>query len=123
MGIPALEAVFSSPGLLEAPMQGILINVLRPNRTWNTTIINSPPLQQYLFFAPTTQLNHQLMNPKWTQTPLLTEKSPRLVQRHLAPMTRYFIDPKTSTDLQDAFPDSVKAIALGSISDGIPSLL
>ena len=105
MGIPAVEAVLSSPELLEAvlihlPMRDVLITALRLNRTWNATITNSPTLQRYLFFAPIIQSPAD--EPKWTQNPLLIEKFPAWFN-DIRATTRYFIDPKTLTDPQEIF--------------------
>jgi hypothetical protein len=105
MASSAVQATFSSPELLEVilmnlPMQDLLVNGLRINRTWNATISTSPTLQQHLFFAPTVQsLNDE---PKWTKNPLLTEKFPTWFN-DIRMTKRFFIDVNTLQDAIDIF--------------------
>jgi hypothetical protein len=74
-----MDQVFSTPELLGAilrslSMQDVLVGAMRVNRMWNTTIIDSPTLQQHLFFgsikpSPAGKI-------QWTKNPLLAEKFP-----------------------------------------------
>jgi hypothetical protein len=74
-----MEQVVSTPELLEAiilnlSIQDALVNAMRVNHTWHSTIKSSPRLQQHLFLAPTSPSATQ--NCEWRKNPLLAEKFP-----------------------------------------------
>ncbi|KAH8822006.1 hypothetical protein F5884DRAFT_769692 [Xylogone sp. PMI_703] len=90
-----MDIALSTPELLAAiiaglPMKDVLVNAMRVNRTWYTTISTFPVLQQLLFF---TSINpSQKDSAHWIKNPLLAEKFPYWFIRDFRDTGRFVVD-------------------------------